>query len=179
MVEFYRAGKFKKLGLSNFSAFEVVEIVTMCNERGWVRPTIYQAVYNARGIENELVPCCRRYGIDIDIFNPSSSSLENRNPQKFPWTCTGVTGTSGRETRSYLDRGGIALTIVEKDGNITGFSSFGQLENNLDNLEKGPLPDELVQALNQVWYMAKADAGNFWHGKLEYQYDTQKALFGK
>lgn len=70
-------------------------------------------------------------------------------------------------------------TIVGKDGNITGFSSFGQLENNLDNLEKGPLPDELVQALNQVWYMAKADAGNFWHGKLEYQYDTQKALFGK
>lgn len=43
----YRAGKFKQLGLSNFSAFEVAEIVTLCNERGWIRPTIYQAVYNA------------------------------------------------------------------------------------------------------------------------------------
>jgi aflatoxin B1 aldehyde reductase len=42
--ELYKARKFKQLGLSNFSAFEVV---TTCNLRGWVRPTIYQGVYNA------------------------------------------------------------------------------------------------------------------------------------
>lgn len=47
--QLYRNGKFKKLGLSNFSAFEVAEVVTMCYERGWVRPTVYQAVYNAFG----------------------------------------------------------------------------------------------------------------------------------
>ncbi|RAH49603.1 Aldo/keto reductase, partial [Aspergillus brunneoviolaceus CBS 621.78] len=68
----YRQGKFKQLGLSNFSAFEVAEVVTLCNERGWVRPTIYQAIYNAltRGIEDELIPCCRRWGIDVVVFNP-------------------------------------------------------------------------------------------------------------
>jgi aflatoxin B1 aldehyde reductase len=43
----YREGRFDRLGLSNFTAFEVAEIVTMCNERGWVRPSIYQAMYNA------------------------------------------------------------------------------------------------------------------------------------
>ena len=43
----YNEGKFSQLGLSNFAAFEVAEIVTLCNERGWVRPSIYQAMYNA------------------------------------------------------------------------------------------------------------------------------------
>lgn len=43
----HKEGKFVQLGLSNYTAFEVAEIVTICNERGWVRPTIYQAMYNA------------------------------------------------------------------------------------------------------------------------------------
>ena len=41
----HKAGKFTQLGLSNFTAFEVAEIVTMCTARGWVRPTIFQAMY--------------------------------------------------------------------------------------------------------------------------------------
>lgn len=45
--ELHKEGKFVQLGLSNYTAFEVAEIVTLCNERGWVRPTIYQAMYNA------------------------------------------------------------------------------------------------------------------------------------
>lgn len=45
--QLHKEGKFVQLGLSNFTAFEVAEIVTMCNERGWVRPTIYQGMYNA------------------------------------------------------------------------------------------------------------------------------------
>lgn len=45
--ELYKEGKFKQLGLSNYTAFEVAEIVILCAERGWVRPTIYQAMYNA------------------------------------------------------------------------------------------------------------------------------------
>lgn len=43
----HKEGKFVKLGLSNYTSFEVAEIATLCNERGWVRPTIYQAIYNA------------------------------------------------------------------------------------------------------------------------------------
>jgi aflatoxin B1 aldehyde reductase len=35
--ELYREGKFDKLGLSNYAAFEVAEIVMICREHGWVR----------------------------------------------------------------------------------------------------------------------------------------------
>ena len=45
--ELHKEGKFVQLGLSNFTAFEVAEVVITCKERGWVRPTIYQAMYNA------------------------------------------------------------------------------------------------------------------------------------
>ena len=38
----HKAGKFVQLGLSNYTAFEVAEIVITCKANGWVRPTIYQ-----------------------------------------------------------------------------------------------------------------------------------------
>lgn len=44
--EMHKEGMFVQLGLSNFTAFEVAEVVIMCKERGWVRPTIYQGMYN-------------------------------------------------------------------------------------------------------------------------------------
>lgn len=42
----YREGKFKQLGLSNYAAWEVAEIWNVAKERGWVLPTVYQAMYN-------------------------------------------------------------------------------------------------------------------------------------
>ena len=53
--ELYKKGKFKQFGISNFTAFEVAEIVMTCKANGWVRPTIYQAMYNAIS-EFALVP---------------------------------------------------------------------------------------------------------------------------
>lgn len=59
-------------GLSNYASWEVAEIVSICRARGYVQPTIYQAMYNAitRGIEPELVPCCRKFGLRLVIYNP-------------------------------------------------------------------------------------------------------------
>lgn len=44
------------------------------------------------------------------------------------------------------------------DGVIIGVSSFAQLESNLADLEKGPLPEEVVKALDEAWMIAKATA---------------------
>ncbi|KAL5336305.1 NADP-dependent oxidoreductase domain-containing protein [Aspergillus crustosus] len=73
----YREGKFRQLGLSNYTAFEVAEVAVTCHARGWVRPTIYQAMYNAitRSIETELIPACRRYGLDVVIYNPIAAGV--------------------------------------------------------------------------------------------------------
>ena len=54
-------------GLSNYAAWEVAEIVTICKYNGWVQPKIYQAMYNGlqRAIEVELVPALHKYGIRL------------------------------------------------------------------------------------------------------------------
>ncbi|OTA75556.1 hypothetical protein M434DRAFT_383974 [Hypoxylon sp. CO27-5] len=73
----HKAGKFSRLGLSNYASFEVAEIVIMCQHNGWVRPTVYQAIYNClfRTIEDELIPTCRRYGIAVDVYSPTGGGF--------------------------------------------------------------------------------------------------------
>ena len=90
--ELHKEGKFVQFGLSNFTAFEVAEVVVTCKERGWVRPTIYQGMYNcisksfllqktlaktfvARSLEQETIVACHRYGIDVVIYNPLAGGL--------------------------------------------------------------------------------------------------------
>lgn len=71
-----------------------------------------------------------------------------------------------------------ALKVQDgNDGIIIGVSSLQQLEGNLNDLEKGPLPEEVVQALDQAWKVAEPATPNYWHLDLKYTYDTKKALF--
>ena len=46
----------EELGLSNYMAWEVAEVVGICARRGFVRPTVYQGIYNLldRRVEDEL-----------------------------------------------------------------------------------------------------------------------------
>jgi aflatoxin B1 aldehyde reductase len=63
--ECHAAGKFDEFGLSNFPAWQVVEVAQYCKRMGYVLPTVYQGVYNAlnRTAEYELIPVLRNYGI--------------------------------------------------------------------------------------------------------------------
>ncbi|KAL0254664.1 hypothetical protein SLS55_010144 [Diplodia seriata] len=73
-----------------------------------------------------------------------------------------------------------ALSISDggNDGVIIGVSSLEQLQQNLKEFEKGPLPDEVLKALDEAWLVAKPTTPNYWHLDLKYTYDTRKALFG-
>ncbi|KAL6829163.1 Aldo/keto reductase [Trichoderma sp. SZMC 28015] len=212
----HKAGKFKKLGVSNFTAFEVAEVVMTCKYNGWVRPTIYQGMYNAitRNIEAELFVACRRYGLDIVVYNPLAGGLfsgkiksQDLLPEKGRYSGNTAIANTYR-SRYFRDSTFESLKLVEeaaekagltlieiamrwvvhhsglkiKDGNdgiIVGVSSIAQLENNLDNAEKGPLPEEVVKALDEAWAISKAESTNYWHGDLEYTYDPIKVLFGE
>ena len=45
--DLYKEGKFKRFGLSNFTSYEVAEVVTIAKVKGYVLPTVYQGIYNA------------------------------------------------------------------------------------------------------------------------------------
>lgn len=63
-----------------------------------------------------------------------------------------------------------------RDGVIVGVSSLAQLEGNLRDLEKGPLPEGVVKDLDEAWAVCKGTTANYWHLDLKYTYDTKAAL---
>ncbi|KAF2450544.1 aflatoxin B1-aldehyde reductase [Karstenula rhodostoma CBS 690.94] len=190
--ELYKEGKLKQFGLSNYAAFEVAEIAIICRDKGWVRPTIYQACYNAIS------------GLAGGLFTGKykAGKTEAPKPPSF---------VENIYRARYLQDGNLAalsiiepvvtahgLTLIEvalrwlvhhsalkmrtgggNDGIIIGASSLSQLDTNLAQFEKGPLPKEVVDALDEGWLVAKATSGDYWHLDLKYTYDTQEALFGK
>lgn len=168
----------------------------------------------ARSIEPELIPCCRRYGIDIVIYNPLAGGIFSGKyktsdiPAEGRYSdAHGSTGTLYRK-RYFKDATFDALKIIEPvaqkhnltlieialrwlchhsalniksggtDGIIIGVSSLKQLQENLADIKKGPLPDDVVAALDEAWLVAKPTAPDYWHLDLKYTYDTTKALFG-
>lgn len=168
---------------------------------------------SARSIDAELVPACKRYGIDIVIYNPLAGGLFSGKyktmdiPAEGRYSDQSSAGEVYRK-RYFKDATFDALRLIEpvvqkhgltmpetalrwvrhhsalnmdgsspRDGVIIGVSSLGQLESNLRDLQKGPLPDEVVEVLDQAWLIAKATTPNYWHLDLKYTYDTQEALF--
>ncbi|KAF9921271.1 hypothetical protein FBU30_008729 [Linnemannia zychae] len=55
-------------------------------------------------------------------------------------------------------------SLKAKDGIIMGASSPAQLEESLTELEKGPLPDEVVQAFDDAWEHVKPNASWYFRG---------------
>lgn len=172
-------------------------------------------MYNCitRSIEPELLVACRRYGLDVVVYNPIAGGLFSgkiKSKDMVPETgrFSDVASTQGRNYRDRYFRESTfkslqlietavekhGLSMIEtalrwtvhhsklkiKDGNdgiIIGVSSREQLEDNLKNLEKGPLPEEVVKALDEAWKVSKADTTDYWHGDLAYSYNTHEALF--
>jgi aflatoxin B1 aldehyde reductase len=70
MQKAYLDGKFRRFGLSNHSSEEIEKVVQICEENGYVKPTVYQGHYNAiaRAAEKDLVPVLRKHGIAFYAF---------------------------------------------------------------------------------------------------------------
>lgn len=225
--DLHKAAKFKRFAISNYTAYEVAEIVMLCKHNNWVRPTLYQGMYNAitRYAEAELFPCLKRYGLDFYAYNPlaggfltnryldsdkDSKPVEGRFSDK-----GGIIGERYRERyfkdaifsslkivseeakkhditmvqvalRWMVHHSGLNVKVMQSpedgprgDGIIIGVSSEKQLEENLEALEQGPLPEELCKKLDEAWKVAKMDTPNYWHGTLKYDYTEWEQGQGK
>eukprot|EP00753_Platysulcus_tardus_P008413 PLAT15968.1.p2 GENE.PLAT15968.1~~PLAT15968.1.p2 ORF type:complete len:347 (+),score=162.40 PLAT15968.1:49-1041(+) len=78
VVEAYAAGKFERFGLSNYSAWQVADIVHRLRAMDTeLTVSVYQGMYNAvtRDIERELLPCLREFGIAFYAYNPLAGGL--------------------------------------------------------------------------------------------------------
>ncbi|KAF3070204.1 Aflatoxin B1 aldehyde reductase member 2 [Trichoderma lentiforme] len=68
----YKAGKYKQLGLSNFSYEDVVKYFQICEEKGYIKPSVYQGHYNAlaRSDEKDLIPFLRKHNCVYNAYSP-------------------------------------------------------------------------------------------------------------
>jgi aflatoxin B1 aldehyde reductase len=56
-----------------------------------------------------------------------------------------------------------SLSSEKGDAIIVGASSVKHLEENLADVEKGPLPQDVIDSLDEAWLKAKAVAPKYWH----------------
>ena len=85
MASLHDQGKYKELGLSNFPAWMVADIWHICDQHGWVKPTVFEGVYNplTRKAEVELNACLDHFGIRFYAYNPMAGGLLTGRYGKF------------------------------------------------------------------------------------------------
>src|SRR5690606_42118975 len=70
-------GKITALGISNFAAWQAVDVIAAAERGGAPRPTVAQNVYSvlARRIEDEWLECGRTHDISTMAYNPLAGGL--------------------------------------------------------------------------------------------------------
>ena len=85
MADLHSQGKFKELGLSNFPAWMVADVWHICDKHGWVKPTVFEGIYNplTRKAEVELNACLNQFGMRFYAYNPMAGGLLTGRYGKF------------------------------------------------------------------------------------------------
>ena len=181
MDDLSRQGKFRSLGLSNFSTWQAVEAIHIARANGWIQPTIIQSLYNVIGREadRELFPMCQRYDVGVCNYNPLAGGL-----------LTGKYGVEGKplegrlsKNATYQDRylhdlqrqAAMRLTALAAETNRTpvemalhfclstagvstvllGASKPEQLKQSLASIKSSPLTDMEQAGLDDIWGQLK------------------------
>ncbi|CAK5276207.1 unnamed protein product [Mycena citricolor] len=197
---FYKEGKFKRFGISNYMSWEVAELCGICERNGWIKPTVYQGLYNAihRSVEPELFPCLRKFGIAFYGFNPVGGGFFTGRYSNITDEADGTSrfhtgkGISNLYRKRYwqqayfdglnkisaaADKHGLTMIEVALrwtmhhslmkrefgDAVLIGASSIAHIKQNLDDFEKGPLPEDVVDALDEAWAGVKGIATPYYH----------------
>jgi aflatoxin B1 aldehyde reductase len=81
--ELYKAGVFKRFGLSNFRASDVQAVYDYCEKNSFVKPTVYQGNYSpvARRQDTELLPTLRKLGISFYAYSPLAGGFLTKTKQ--------------------------------------------------------------------------------------------------
>lgn len=81
----YEQGKFRELGLSNFPAWMVSDVWHRCDKNGWVKPAVYEGIYNplTRKAEIELKACLNNFDMRFYAYNPMAGGLLTGRYGKF------------------------------------------------------------------------------------------------
>lgn len=190
MADLHDQGKYKELGLSNFPAWMVADVWHICDQHGWVKPTVFEGIYNplTRKAETELNAACSHFGMRFYAYNPMAGGLLTGRYGRFE-----DAPTDGRFThrpnyqkrywkKSYFDAVDVIKAAAKKhgitsteatyrwlayhsmlnggrgDAILIGASKLDHLQQNMEAVKAGPLPEDVVEAFEQAWQLTKGDS---------------------
>ena len=185
--ELAASGKLKRFGLSNYAAWQVAQIYELCDKNGWIKPTVYQGMYNAitRDVERELLPCLADYAMAFYVYNPLAGGLLTGKHQQLEASpAPGRFDGNAEYQRRYwnsayfdavkrfcnvcaqedIDPANAAIRWLvhhsdlkanKQDGVIIGASSIEHFDTNHAAMGDEPLPDNIVESLQEGWEAAR------------------------
>jgi aryl-alcohol dehydrogenase-like predicted oxidoreductase len=177
MEDLVKQGKIRCPGTSNYSGWQVCEMLRITKQNGYTPVFVSQPMYNllARGIEQEYLPMAKKYDVTVIAYNPLAGGLltgkhrqaailpgtrfdDNSMYQDRYWHSQNFAAVE--ELKSASERAGRSLIDValcwllhhtRTDCVLLGATSLEQLKQNLAACEKGPVPPEVLQVCEQVW----------------------------
>jgi aryl-alcohol dehydrogenase-like predicted oxidoreductase len=172
-----KAGKVRYPASSNYSGWQVTEMLWLAKKHNYTPATVTQPMYNllARGIEQEYIPMTQHFGLANCVYNPlAGGMLTGKQNREKP-----EAGTRFDNNQMYLDRywhpayfdaverleqvakeaqrSLISLSLnwllnhTKTDCVILGASRLEQLQQNIDTLNDGALEKPALDAIDQVW----------------------------
>jgi aryl-alcohol dehydrogenase-like predicted oxidoreductase len=177
MERVVKQGKVRYPASSNYSGWQVCQMQSIAEKKGYKRATVTQPMYNllARGIEQEYLPMAREFGISTVVYNPlAGGMLTGKQKRDAPLKGTRFDGNQMYLSRYWhpedFDAVGELLDIANRAGRspvslalnwllnhtpidcvILGASKIEQIEENIKAMDDGPLPEDTVSACDQVW----------------------------
>ena len=178
-------GKIRAIGVSNFSSWQIADVMTACDAVGAPRPAVAQQMYNlvARRIEGEYVEFAQNRQLTTVVYNPLGGGILSGRHRLEEVPDTGRFGSSVL-ARMYRDRywnkpvfeAVSALSDIAVAANVTlptlalrwllsrpgvdavllGGSSTKHIESNIAAAAAGPLTPDVLIACDAV---GKALAG--------------------
>ncbi len=177
MTTLVRSGKVRYIGISNYPAWQLSEMLWTADKRNLIPPIVTQNMYNVitREVEHELVPCLQKHHLGMTVYNPIAGGfltgkyLDVNAPMK---------NTRFELKKNYMDRywrpenfeAVSKLSSLAKQHNmsllslslkwclahtyvdsiICGVSKLSQLEQNIEALQGEGLSEELKLQCDEI-----------------------------
>jgi aryl-alcohol dehydrogenase-like predicted oxidoreductase len=172
-----RSGKIRYTAVSNYAAWQIGDILHLCDKRGYVAPVITQNVYNliTRGLEAELLPFLKAHPLGMAVYNPIAGGLlTGKHKPGTPEVNTRFAGNHEYYSRYWSDENFQAVEkiseIARRHGMsnlelamkwcaaqsavtsvISGVSRLEQLVMNISSLQGAPLEADVLTECDAVW----------------------------
>lgn len=181
-----KSGKVRFLGVSNYSAWELTELLWTAEKNHFTPISVTQNIYNgiSRIIESELVPCAKHFGFGVLTYNPLAGGLltgkySDMSPEsgRLSWNklyknrfLNENNLAAVNELKSAAEQNGMKLTELAlrwcltrdfTDSVLIGVTSPEQLENNLKMCSFEPLSQEITDCCEKQWSILRGTSPGY------------------